>query len=232
MKLIAIDTSTEYLSLGVSEDKKILFAETFLLERRHSTDLLPILDKTLKRLKLSIEEFDGFIVGLGPGSFTGLRVGISMVKAMALALDKPIVGVPTLDCLAASVKENGLPIAPLVDAKRQQVYAALYEKRNSLLQKKMKEKVIPPDLFLKTLKGKTLFIGGGARLYKETIQKAMGKNALFGKSAYDVPDPETLVRLGGGRFEKREFVDLRSLVPLYIYPKDCMIKKVPRGDTT
>ena len=225
MKFIAIDTSTEYLSLGISEDKKILFAETFLLERKHSTDLLPILEKVLKRLKLSIQEIDGFIVGLGPGSFTGLRVGISMVKAMALCLDKPVVGIPTLDCLAAFVEGDKIPIAPLVDAKRQQVYAALYEKRNGFLEKRIKERVIPPDAFLKTLKGKTLFVGGGARLYKETIEEVMGEEAVFGKPVEDIPDPGTLIRLGIERFEKKELEDPRTLVPLYIYPKDCMIKK-------
>lgn len=225
MKLIAIDTSTEYLSLGVSEDKKILFAETILLEKRHSTELLPILEKVLKRLKLSIREIDGFIVGLGPGSFTGLRIGISMVKAMAVSLEKPIVGVPTLDCLAASVKENGVPIAPLVDAKRQQVYAALYERKNGLLKKKVKEKVVPPERFLRTLKGKTLFIGGGAVFYRETIKKVLGRRACFGRSSYDIPNPAALLLLGLGRFSKKAFEDPATLVPLYIYPKDCMIKK-------
>lgn len=225
MKLIAMDTSTEYLSLGIAEDKKILFAETILLERRHSTELLPILEKVLRRIKLSIREIDGFIVGLGPGSFTGLRVGISMVKAMAVSLEKPIVGVPTLDCLAFAVRRNGLPIAPLVDARRQQVYAALYERKNGLLKKKVKEKVVPPEPFLRTLKGKTLFIGGGATLYRETIEKVLGERACFGDSSYNIPDPGALLALGLERFSKKALEDPYTLVPLYIYPKDCMIKK-------
>jgi len=225
MKFIAIDTSTEYLSLGISEDKKILFAETILLERRHSTDLLPILEKTLKKLRLSIRDIDGFIVGLGPGSFTGLRVGLSMVKAMALSLKKPIVGVPTLDCLAGAVPEKKFPIAPLVDAKRNQVYAALYEKTNGLLKKKVKEKVIPPESFLRTLKGKTLFIGGGATLYRDAIKRILGKKATFTQSSYDVPDPATLISIGVDRFKEKQFENPYTLVPLYIYPKDCMIRK-------
>ena len=225
MKFLAIDTSTEYLALGISEDEKILSAQTILLERRHSTDLLPILDKTFKKLHLTIRDIDGFIVGLGPGSFTGLRVGISMVKAMALSLQKPVVGVPTLDCLAFAVRENGLPIAPLVDAKRQQLYAALYERKDGILKKKVKEKVIPPEDFLRTLRGKTLFIGGGAALYKNRIQGVLGKNAVFADSSYDIPDPATLLALGVDRFSREKFEDPSALVPLYIYPKDCMIKK-------
>ena len=225
MKFLAIDTSTEYLALGISEDQRILSAQKILLERRHSTDLLPILEETLKKLRLSIQEIDCFIVGVGPGSFTGLRVGISMVKAMALGLQKPVVGVPTLDCLAFAVPEKELPIAPLIDAKRQQLYAALYEKKNGFFKKKVKEKVIPPEKFLRTLRGKTLFIGGGATLYRDTIQGMLGKNAVFTDPSYDIPDPAALIALGVDRFSRKEFEDPATLVPLYLYPKDCMIRK-------
>ena len=223
MKVIAIDTSTEYLALGISEDQRILSAQKILLERKHSTDLLPILEKTLKKLRLSIRGIDGFIVGLGPGSFTGLRVGISIVKVMAVALGKPIVGVPTLDCLAEAAPGEGDRVAPLVDAKRQQVYAALYERKNGFLRKKISENVIPPETFLKTLGGKTLFVGDGALLYRETIQRVLGNNANFTDAAYDSPNPSTLLRLGLKQFEKKCLEDPRTLVPLYLYPKNCMI---------
>ncbi|MBI4437029.1 MAG: tRNA (adenosine(37)-N6)-threonylcarbamoyltransferase complex dimerization subunit type 1 TsaB [Candidatus Omnitrophica bacterium] len=225
MKLVALDTSTETLCLGISDDKKVLLEEKMLLERKHSTQLLPILRDALKRLGLSIKEMDGFIVGLGPGSFTGLRVGISMVKAMALSLEKPIVGVPTLDCLAEAVSVNGIQIAPLMDAKREQVYAALYERRNDLLQKKIEEKVIPPESFLKEITAKTLFLGGGASLYRDKIVKFLKEKASFADPTYDIPDPRTLLSLGRARFEKKKFENLNHLVPLYLYPKDCMIRK-------
>ena len=225
MKLVALDTSTETLCLAISDDKKVLLKEKILLERKHSTHLLPILRDALKRHHLSIREIDGFVVGLGPGSFTGLRVGISMVKAMGFSLQKPIVGVPTLDCLAEAVSENGIQVAPLVDAKREQVYAALYERKNGLLHKKIEERVTPPDSFLKEIKTKTLFLGGGTNLYREKIVKVLGEDAAFTDPTYDIPDPETLLSLGIARFAKKRFEDPRTLVPLYLYPKDCMIRK-------
>lgn len=225
MKLIAIDTSTEYLSLGISDGEEVLFAKSFFLERRHSTDLLPILEKTLKKLRLSIQEIDGFVIGLGPGSFTGLRVGLSMVKAMAASLRKPVAGVPTLEVLAEAVPGDGPQIAPLIDAKRQQVYAALYERKGEKLLKKVKEEVIPPEDFLRTVEGKTLFVGGGTALYRDMIQKRLGKNALFTDRAHDIPNPKTLLKLGRVRFAQKRFENVNTLVPLYLYPKDCMIKK-------
>ncbi len=228
MKAIALDTSTEYLSLGIAEDKKILFEQAFLLERSHSTLLLPILGESLSRLDLSIQDIDGFIIGLGPGSFTGLRIGISMVKAMAVTLSKPVVGVPTLDCLAQSVSEKETQIVPFVDAKRNQVYAALYQRKNGSLQKRFREEVVPPEDFLKKVKGRTLFLGGGASLYREKIVEVLGLHALFADPSQDIPNPRTLLRLGMEKFSKKMFEDPRTLVPLYIYPKDCMIKRVER----
>jgi len=225
MKLVALDTSTEYFCLGISDGEKVLLKERILLERKHSTHLLPILRDGLKRHRLSIQEIDGFIVGLGPGSFTGLRVGISMAKAMAFSLKKPVVGVPTLDCLAEAVPQNGIQIAPLIDAKREQVYAALYERKNGLLHKKIKERVTPPASFLKDLRTETLFLGGGTTLYREKIVEVLGERALFTDPTYDIPDPATLLSLGRIRFAKKRFEDLGTLVPLYLYPKDCMIRK-------
>lgn len=233
MKCVALDTSTEYLSLGICEDKKVLFTQTTLLERNHSALLLPILEDVLKRLGLSIRNIDGFIVGLGPGSFTGLRVGISMVKAMAVSLQKQVVGVPTLDCLAEALLEKGklpekMEVAPFVDAKRNQVYAALYIKQNGTLRKKIPEQVTPPDPFLKALRGETLFLGGGATLYRGVIQKTLGKRAHFTDSFHDIPDPATLLAMGFQRFQKKQLENPSTLVPLYLYPKDCMIRETGR----
>ncbi|MFH1857302.1 MAG: tRNA (adenosine(37)-N6)-threonylcarbamoyltransferase complex dimerization subunit type 1 TsaB [Candidatus Omnitrophota bacterium] len=225
MKWIAMDTSTEYLSLGISEGEEVLYAQTVFLERKHSTELLPFLEKALEQVNFSIEETGGFIVGLGPGSFTGLRVGVSMVKAMASSLGKPLVGIPTLDCLAFAVPENAASIAVLVDAKRNQIYAARYEKKNTHLRKITKERVMLPESFLKSLKGETLFLGDGAVLYRDLIQKRMGPKARFAEPAYNIPNPEALIALGRAHFEEGKLENPKTLVPLYLYPKDCMIKK-------
>ncbi len=224
MKFLAFDTSTPYFSLGISKEGKTLFAERILLERKHSADLLPVLEKVLKRLKLPIREIDCFIIGLGPGSFTGLRVGISMVKVMAVSLQKPVVGVPTLDCLAEAVSDEETRIVPFIDAKRSQVYAALYERENGFLQKKINEQVTPPETFLGSLEGRTLFLGDGAFLYRSLIEKRLGKEARFAPPEQGIPDPATLLRLGGERFVRKAFENPRTLIPLYLYPKDCMIK--------
>jgi len=225
MRLIAIDTSTDYFSLGISEDDQVLFSKSFLLYRKHSTELLPILEETLKKLRLSIREIDGFIVGQGPGSFTGLRVGISMVKGMAVSLQRPIVALSTLECLAQGAPPGSGSVAPWMDAKRSQIYAALYYKKNGAFREQWHEDVVTPDAFLKRVKGKTLFVGEGASLYREVIQSHLGKDAIFAHSRYNIPDPKVLLRVGGERFAKKRFESPYTLTPLYLYPKDCMIKK-------
>ena len=134
-------------------------------------------------------------------------------------------GVPTLDCLAGAVLGGGIQVVPFIDAKRNQVYAALYERKNGVLRKKIRERVTPPHSFLKTVRGKTLFLGDGAVLYKDMIRGMLGKRAVLADPAYHVPNPATLVAIGVDRFTKGRLENPYKLIPLYLYPKDCMINK-------
>ena len=103
MRILFLDTSSKYLSLAVAQDYKILSRMQRLLDRKHSTHLVFLIDKVLKKAKLPLKKIDGFCVSKGPGSFTGLRIGITTIKALAYVLRKPVVAIPSLDILAQNV---------------------------------------------------------------------------------------------------------------------------------
>ena len=224
MKLLGLDTSSDYLVLGISDGEKMLYAQTILLGRRHSTELFSYLEQALKKAKLTLRELDGFVVGQGPGSFTGLRVGISVAKTLAYSLKKPLVAIPTMDVLVELFRSESIPICPILDAKRSQVYACLYERNGKALKRKTDYVVTPVGPFVKKLKGKVLFLGEGLRLYEKEIRSLKKSEALVAPETFWVPSPEELLSLGRSRFEGKQFDDPLSLVPLYVYPRDCMIK--------
>ena len=104
MKLLAIDTSTDYLSLAIINGDEISARFHKKAEREHSRLLVPMIDKLLKRVRLNLKDIDGFCISIGPGSFTGLRIGVTVVKGLAYSLRKPIGAVPTLDAIAQNMK--------------------------------------------------------------------------------------------------------------------------------
>ena len=129
MHFLSIETSTKNCALAVSKDAKVLCARNFPSEKLLEDSIIPAIDKVLKLAKLSFAKVDAFAVGLGPGSFTSLRVGLSTVKAFCLATGKPVVGICSLDVIAEGVA--ALPcdeICVIVDARRGMLYSGLYQK--------------------------------------------------------------------------------------------------------
>src|SRR3989338_9976041 len=106
MNILALDTSTKQFSLAVSVKGKIVAQRNIVLKKVLSSSIIPTIDQMLKRLKMTFKDIDGFVVALGPGSFTSLRVGLSTVKAFALATAKPVLGIPSLDALAQGVQSQ------------------------------------------------------------------------------------------------------------------------------
>jgi len=117
MKLLNIDTSTKNLSLAVFDGKKIVRHRNIILNKVLSNKIVPSIERILSDSKIELDQLDGFAVGLGPGSFTSLRIGLSTVKALAFATQKPVVGIPSLDIIAQGCSSGGT-ICVVVDAKR------------------------------------------------------------------------------------------------------------------
>ncbi|MBI5024694.1 MAG: tRNA (adenosine(37)-N6)-threonylcarbamoyltransferase complex dimerization subunit type 1 TsaB [Candidatus Omnitrophica bacterium] len=224
MNILAIDTSSKHFSLAVAKDGKTLCYRGILLKKVLSDSIMPAIQGILKKAGLTLAKLDGFAVGLGPGSFTSLRVGLSTVKGSAFALKKPVVGVPSLDVLALDITGDG-QVCVVCDAKRNMVYACLYQKKVDVLKRKSKYLLTDIQNVLKQIKGDVTFIGDGVPLFRETIEKAAGIKARFAGEKQMYPQAKHLAALTLKRFESKEYDAAESLVPLYLYPEDCQVQK-------
>jgi len=223
LKILAIDTSSKYLSIALSRGKDILGEESHLLDRRHSGELIPRIRSLLKKRAVSINAIDMFVVGLGPGSFTGLRIGVSTIKGFGIATGKPCIGIASIDALGSCVgcqdgQPTQLPRVPVIDAKRGNVYSAIYKDGV----KKSKNLLISIDELMSKVKGEAVFLGDGISLYKDKIL-SYNKNVSFLGEEFWYPSAGDLIRLALKNKNKKG--DLNKLKPIYLYPKDCQVRK-------
>lgn len=227
MKILGIDTSSKFLSIALSGDKGLIAEESHLLDRSHSSLLVPKIKEMLKKNKVSISDIDGFIIGLGPGSFTGLRIGVSTAKGFGIATKKPCVGISSLDAMALAADGDNKVIVPIIDAKRKKLYSAIYKKEKDRIIKKSRYLLLGAEELMKKIDGKNgtvLFLGDGINLYKEKIQR-FNKKAIFLGEEYWYPKAGALIKLGTKRIAGFGKKDMNKLKPIYLYPKDCQVRK-------
>ena len=166
MKILAIDTSTKRLGLAVAGPKGIISEMNLDIGPQHSALLIPSIEKMLREMKSSLADIGGFAISIGPGSFTGLRIGVTTVKGLAMATGKPVVSVPSLDSIAANISDETSYICPIVDAKKGNVYAALYTSHRGSIRRRTGYMLKPMQSVLRTIRNKTVFIGDAIPIYK------------------------------------------------------------------
>lgn len=185
-------------------------------DMRHSSILIPMIDKVLKKSRLSLSQLDGLCISIGPGSFTGLRISVATVKGLAYAVNKGIAAVPTLDVIAENAKFFKGMICPVLDARKNKVYACLYKSDGKTV-KRMSEYLLlkAADLEKKIERYKNVvLLGDGVKLIKGGAKEAI-------TNWY--PRPDILIKLGEKRFKKGELTKSGDLEPLYLYSKECDI---------
>ncbi len=228
MKILAIETSTMLGGVAIMDDSKGLIAEVRLnVKSTHSERLMTEIENLLRQSLLNITEIDVFAVSIGPGSFTGLRIGLSTVKGLSFATGKPVVSVPTLEAFAWNFPLCRHPICLLLDARKQEVYAGVFKWNDHKLTKILPETAISiknlleNEIFLNKI---VVFSGEGCSLYKEEILNRMGQNAVFASPEKMVPLPSNVAYLGLRKALKNEFANPISLVPFYIRKSEAEIK--------
>lgn len=221
MKSLLIDTSTEYLSLAIAIDEKIVRYQNVNLNREMSKKILPNIEKLLTKAGITLKDIDVFGVGLGPGTFTGLRVGLSTIKAFVFALNKPLIGISSLDIVAQGAK-NVDKVCVLQDARRQKVFACVYENVARVRIPISKYMLKPLDEVLDQIEDDVVFIGQAASLYKKDI-----KSAHKGKVMEDIQYPQArwMLPLVLERYVKKQFDSVDQLTPQYLYAEDCQVRK-------
>lgn len=181
MNILALDTSSVTAGVALWKDGVPAAQLVVQNQRTHSRNLLPMVDSVLSFCDCKIQEIDLFAVGDGPGSFTGLRIGVATAKAFAQATGKPVLGISVLDGFAAACCVPNMLICPLLDARRNQAYTAFYETdRSGCVQQKTEPEALALEEILTRVAGRSvLFTGDGLPAFREQIAETMGENALF-----------------------------------------------------
>jgi tRNA threonylcarbamoyladenosine biosynthesis protein TsaB len=217
MRVLGIDTSTSCGSIGLIEDERFLCEYSLEGKASHSERVLKTIDRVLEDSGISIGDIDGFAVSVGPGSFTGLRIGVSAAKGLAFATGKPVGGVSTLDALAQNVRYCPYLICPVLDARKGEVYAALYRNTGKEgLIKLAPEIAIKPADFLERINENTLFLGNGVYPYCDLIRHELGGMAHIALSPFNFIHGSIVAQLGRQNLEKGEYLDLEGFTPQYL----------------
>ena len=223
--LLTLSTATRIGSLAITRGERLLGEVSIDPAGTQSEVILADLDRMLCDLDLSLDAMDAFAVVQGPGAFTGLRVGVATVKGFALATGKPVIGVSSLQTLAAQVPDYPGRVCSLIDARKNEVYSASYTWRGGIPERIGREVVVDPEVLLDKIEGDTLFVGDGAVAYRTLIVRRFGDRARF------APWPANTIRAGYAAmlalesFRAGEAVDPAQLNPVYIRPSDAEINQ-------
>jgi len=228
MRVLGIDTTTKVLSIGVYDGIKT-FEYNIDLGTKHAILLTPAIKRILDTLKWRVEDIDYLACGVGPGSFTGIRVGLATIEGLAWALNLPLIGLETLDLLASNAKEESGIVVPIVDAKRNMVYACIYQTGANGLKKKSPYLLITMDELIKKIKAfgyktKLIFLGDAIGLYKERLISELGEVVFLDKDCW-YPKGHNIIEQALMKIKNKKISNAFNIKPIYLYPKECQIRK-------
>ncbi len=223
MKLLAIETSARQLGVALLEEERLLASYELLADYPHAVELPEAVRRTLRAGGATLPQLDAIVVDIGPGSFTGLRIGLAFAKALAFPSKKPLIGVASLDALAANLPFASGLVCPLLDAKQRNVYLASYRVDGAAAVRQTDYLLGPAEELLARVTEPAVFLGDGAGLYRDRIL-AHCPHARFAEPELWLPRAATLARLGRQRVLKGEQDDPARLVPMYLYPLDCSVR--------
>ncbi len=225
MKVLAVDTATKSCSVAVVSDEQILAEMTILNEQTHSKHLMDLISSTIKISGLELKDLDGFAVTRGPGSFTGLRIGISTVKGLAAASEKPIVGISTLNALASQFSFSPYLICPVLDARKNEVYCSTYRFTDTTLRNIMHEQVLSLEQAISNINETCLFIGDGVYANKKIIIDKLEEFAKFAIPCQNVIRASSVALLGISKIRSNNTENTETFIPNYIRKSEAELKK-------
>ena len=221
--ILCIESATKNCSVSLARDGEVIAIRELWEEKfSHAEKMHSFVLEVMASSEYELSDLDAIAVSKGPGSYTGLRIGVSTAKGLCYALDRPLISVPTLESLARQVNcAEGSMIVPLLDARRMEVYSAVFDKDYARVRETRAE-VIGPESFSEYLEsGKVCFLGDGARKTREVLRHP---NAVFTDLSY--PSSREMAALAETRFQNQEFEDLAYFEPYYL--KDFIAGKPKR----
>jgi tRNA threonylcarbamoyladenosine biosynthesis protein TsaB len=222
--VVGVETSTPHTSVALGTEQEILAVASVGGRARQET-VTPVLDQLLSWTEIELRQVGGIAVGLGPGLFTGLRVGVETAKTLAQVLRVPIVGIVSLDALAYTQRHTHKRIAAVADARRGEVFWSIYRSVPGGVLRETDHAVGSPDRLaaeLQIVPGEVLAVGNGAMLYRHELAE-LGSRIELGSSLSAHPDAAALVELAVPRFLREEHDRLHDVVPLYLRRSDAEI---------
>lgn len=216
LKVLSIETSGKVCAVALLEDEKLIKEEIIEDENTHSVKLMPLVDKLLSETKTKISDIDLFACDIGPGSFTGIRIGVSTIKAFLDVTNKKAVGISSLEALAYNVETDEI-VCSLIDAKNENVYCGFFKKENGIYAKI--DDLIFDNInniieLAKNKNKKIIFVGNGSIVYKDMIESKMEKAEIVIDEEKNRLNARNIALAAYYKIEKA--VDSNNLIPFYL----------------
>ncbi|RIW29392.1 tRNA (adenosine(37)-N6)-threonylcarbamoyltransferase complex dimerization subunit type 1 TsaB [Bacillus salacetis] len=215
MKILGIDTSNYQLGIALASDEEIIGEYITNIKKNHSLRAMPAVEMLMKECGVSPAELNKIVVAGGPGSYTGVRIGVTIAKTLAWTLNIPVIGVSSLAVLASSGRYFDGLISPLFDARRGQLYAGLYKYSEGKLQCMIDDANLPAEEWADSLARygeKILFVGHDVKIHQDVLKDKLGEQAVLADMTSSNPRPSELIRIGMGM----PVENVHGLVPNYI----------------
>lgn len=224
-RLLAVDTATEICGVALAVDGQVEAELVLSRGITHTRSVLSAVDAVLEISGLEAGDLDAYAVTRGPGSFTGLRIGISTIKGMALATGKPMVGISSLEVLAHQATGGTDLICPMMDARRKEVYWALYRREGDRLTAVTAEQVGPAEEIAEAVKETCQFIGNGVPPYRAILQKKLTCPGRWAANELNHLRPAVLARLALQRLQEGKTDDVGTFEPVYLRKSDAELQR-------
>lgn len=227
MIILSIDSSTPVAGIAVSDGMQLLGEITLNTKNTHSEKLMPLVKHLLDELALSVNDLDAIAVTQGPGSFTGLRIGMATAKGLAQGAGKKLIAVPTLDCLAQNLLHYPGIICPIMNAQKKQVYTAIYRSGRNKLERLSDYQAIAVEQLaaqLKELKEDIWFVGDGVAAFADMFQELLGDACRFADGHNILPRAGALAMLAAERASEEQFDDLYQAELIYIRKSEAEVQ--------
>ncbi|QEK13121.1 tRNA (adenosine(37)-N6)-threonylcarbamoyltransferase complex dimerization subunit type 1 TsaB [Crassaminicella thermophila] len=219
MKILAFDTSSIVASVAVMDDDKLIGEYTINHKRTHSQKLMPMIEEVLESCELTMKDIDVVAVAEGPGSFTGIRIGVATAKGLSHAMNIPVIGISTLDALAFNVAFSHGLICPILDARRNQVYTAVYKWDNgnlSMIEEHMAVSIEELVDKLMQRPEKVIFLGDGVATNKIYLIEKLKDRVLFAPNSMKMPKAASIAELALQKAKEGNLKNCYELLPTYL----------------
>ena len=218
MRVLAVETSSLAGGVALLDDERLVAEYLLDVSVTHSERLMAAIDRVLTDARWTARELGGLAVAVGPGSFTGLRIAVSTVKGLGLALRLPIAAVPTLDAMAAALPWAALPVCPALDARKGEVYASLYRWDGDAMRRQWEYLALSPAALAERLTEPVIVAGDGAPVIRSPHARLLPPPRRL-------PSPACVGLLGLERLRRGETVAAAALAPLYLRPSEAELKR-------